>query len=52
MAVEDKLSQEQRVRLESLHLALGYSPPETTSDALLAKAKTFEKYVRDGSTGE
>lgn len=47
--LEDKLTQDQRIRLESLAQASMTSGPMASSDVILARAKAFEKFIKEDS---
>lgn len=49
MMIEDKLNQEQRIRLEALGQAMNCSMGQTPSK-VLETAKLFEAFIKDGTT--
>ncbi len=48
--IEDKLTREERIRLECLAQAVSSAIGKLeTEDVILRKAKRFETYIKDGS---
>jgi hypothetical protein len=50
--VEDKLSRDERIRLEFMNQAVSISmgTPNKTVDKIITDAKKFEAYIKNGST--
>lgn len=52
MFLEDKLTHDERVRLECIEQAIvSFSMKSCTEDTIIIRAKEFEKYILEGDNG-
>jgi hypothetical protein len=47
--IEDKLSPDERLRLECLNQAINCRRPTESAEGTIQRASEFEKYVREGT---
>jgi len=50
--IEDKLSKEERIRLEALNQAVHATPGVHRGESIVDRAVFFEKYIREGNDKE